>query len=123
MRPQRLSTWFSGSRLGRQLFALFVVAALVPLALSDWLSSTAVNQVARQLNMQSQQRMTRQVSRQVFDRLLTAKNLLLALPSSAPQADAQLPGLGRAFDALLLQTPQGKPEWASANAANLWRNW
>jgi diguanylate cyclase (GGDEF)-like protein len=123
MRSPRLSTWFSGSRLGRQLFALFVVAALVPLALSDWLSSTAVNQVARQLDMQSQQRMTRQVSRQVFDRLLTAKTLLLALPSSAPQADAQLPGLGRAFDALLLQTPQGKPEWASANAANLWRNW
>ncbi|MGC9186049.1 MAG: hypothetical protein ACP5GC_11460, partial [Thiomonas sp.] len=93
MKPPRLSTQMFGSRLARQLFALFVVAALVPLAMSDWLSSTAVNAVARQLYMQSQQRMTRQVSRQVFDRLLTAKALLRSLPLAAPQPDALPPGM------------------------------
>jgi diguanylate cyclase (GGDEF)-like protein len=123
MRSPRLSTRFFGSRLARQLFALFVVAALLPLAVSDWLSSSAVNTVARQLNVQNQERMTRQVSRQVLDRLLTAKTLLRALPLSAPASDMVPPGLGRIFTALLLQTPQGKPDWASTNAETLWRNW
>ncbi|MGC8807477.1 MAG: putative bifunctional diguanylate cyclase/phosphodiesterase [Thiomonas sp.] len=123
MKPPRLSTQMFGSRLARQLFALFVVAALVPLAMSDWLSSTAVNAVARQLYMQSQQRMTRQVSRQVFDRLLTAKALLRSLPLAAPQPDALPPGMGRVFLALLQLSAQGKPEWASPNAATLWADW
>ena len=41
---------FLGGRLARRLFALFMVAALVPLALSDWLSSTAVTAIANDLN-------------------------------------------------------------------------
>ena len=123
MRSPRLSTQIFGSRLARQLFVLFVVVALVPLAVSDWLSSTAVNAVARQLYVQSQQRMTRQVSRQVFDRLLTAKALLRSLPLAAPQPDAPPPDMGRVFIALLMQSAQGQPEWASANAAPLWADW
>lgn len=83
-----------GSQLARQLFAVFVLAALLPLAASDWLSSTAVNNMARQLYRQNQERTTRQVSRQVFDRLLTAKDLLRALPAAPPRPGASPPGLG-----------------------------
>ncbi|MGA8009169.1 MAG: EAL domain-containing protein [Thiomonas sp.] len=123
MRAPRFSTQLFGSRLARQLFALFVLAALLPLAVSDWLSSTAVNQVAHQLNVHSQERATRQVSRQVLDRLFTAKTLLHALPLTVPQHGASPPGSGRVFAALLLRTEDGKPAWASANAANLWADW
>ena len=105
------------------MFALFVLAALVPLALSDWLSSTAVNTVARQLHLQSQEQQTRQVSRQVLERLLTARSLLRALPFAPPAPGGRPPGLGRTFRALLLLTPQGQTEWASPGAAELLQVW
>ena len=73
---------FLGSRLARRLFALFVVAALVPLALSDWLSTSAVTQIAESLSLRSRAQTTRQTSRQVFDRLMAGKTLLAAMAAS-----------------------------------------
>ncbi|MEW6560238.1 MAG: EAL domain-containing protein [Pseudomonadota bacterium] len=112
-----------GSRLARRVFALFVLAALVPLAVSDWLSSTAVNTVARQLHVQRQEQLTRQVSRQVLERLLTAKSLLRALPLAPPASGVRPPGLGRVFEGLILLSPEGRPLWAGPNAADLQQAW
>ena len=123
MRIPRLSTQMFGSQLARQLFAVFVLAALLPLAASDWLSSTAVNDMARQLYRQNQERTTRQVSRQVFDRLLTAKELLRALPAAPPRPGAPPPGLGRIFSALSLMAGQGQPVWTSSTGATLAQRW
>ncbi len=71
-----------------------MLAALLPLALSDWLSQTAVSQLAEGLDLQHRVATTRQVSRQVLDRLLAGQSLLSALPDTPPGgADARLPGL------------------------------
>ncbi len=122
--PSSAGDWrFLGSRLAHRLFALFVLAALVPLGLSDWLSSTAVNQLAETLNLQSRARVTRQVSRQVFDRLLTAKTLLRALPPSAPPPGARLPGVGQVFHHLTLMDADGRVVWSTAAASDLARTW
>ena len=123
MRAPRVSPRVFGSHLAWQLFAVFVLAALLPLAASDWLSSTAVHDVARQLYLQHQERATRQISRQVFDRLLTAKDLLRSLPLSPPPTDAPPPGLGRVFSALALLDEKGMSLWSSANGTALERHW
>ena len=81
----------SSGRLARRLVLLFVGAALVPVLLSDWLSIDVMTQVAERFDRESRQQTTRQVSRQVLDRLLAAKEVLTAAVVAGP-AHAATPG-------------------------------
>ena len=106
----------AGGRLARRLFALFVLAALLPVALSDWVSTRAVSDVAEALHQRSQDRSTRMVSRAVYDRLVTAHDLLLAMPASEslPQT---VPGLGTVFRRISLHAADGSTRWTLAAPA------
>ncbi len=68
----------SPARLAHRLVLLFLGAALVPVLLSDWLSIDVMTQVAERFDRESRQQTTRQVSRQVLDRLLAAKAVMAA---------------------------------------------
>jgi hypothetical protein len=88
--------------LARRLFLLFLLATLVPIALSDWLSSAAVTHIAETSGLDHRAKTTRQVSRQVLDRLLAGKTLLTATQSLEPRrpgADpiGAPPRLGKVF--------------------------
>mgnify|MGYP003515795276 CR=1 FL=1 len=58
------------SRLAQRLFLLFLLVAVLPLALTDWIASLATTQVAEDLSLGARSQTTRQASRQVLDRLL-----------------------------------------------------
>ena len=105
----------AGGRLARRLFVLFVGVALLPLAVSDWLSHIAATQVASDLQRQRQGQTTRQVSRQVFDRLLAARLLIEswpAVPAQAPSAGV-MPGLGAVFVRAAQVDAAGHLAWTS----------
>ena len=90
----------AGGRLARRLLLLFVVAALLPLLLSDWLALSAIHRIAGDLQHKAQVARTREISRQVLDRLLSARELMAALPSSqgmTPDQTQRLPGVGTHF--------------------------
>jgi diguanylate cyclase (GGDEF)-like protein len=89
------------------LFALFLSVALLPLLLSDWVASSAVSRVVADLHASSRAQTTRQVSRQVFDRLQAGKTLLVA--SAATPAIEALPGLGRVFKVAYRFDDAGQP--------------
>jgi diguanylate cyclase (GGDEF)-like protein len=106
-----------GGRLARRLFLLFVAAALLPLLLSDWLALSAVHRIASDLQQQAHVARTRELSRQVLDRLFAARELLAALPPPADTAAAAadhppLPGQGTHFLRL-----EAVPELAARDAA------
>ncbi len=111
------------SRLGRRLFALFVASALLPLAVSDWLTLHTVGQSLREQATQAQARLTHDLSRAVFDRLLTARSLLLSLPAAGAPTAAQQAELGHAFAALADLDDQGRIVWHDAAGANLGSDW
>lgn len=106
-------------RLARRLFALFVLVALLPLSLSDWLSHTAVTQVAEDLHQRRHTQTTRQVSRQVYDRLLAAQLLLGTWPDTPPQAGGPgtLAGLGTVFSQAARIGEDGQTQWHSPTGA------
>ena len=79
---------FLGSRVAQRVFWLFVLCALLPLAFSDWLATSAVAELARSLEQRSQVQATRQTALKVFDRLITAKTALLAIGDRTPGTDA-----------------------------------
>ena len=81
----------SSGRLARRLVLLFLGAALVPVLLSDWLSIDVMTQVAERFDRESRQQTTRQVSRQVLDRLFAAKEVLTAAVVAGP-TQAAIPG-------------------------------
>jgi diguanylate cyclase len=119
---------FLGGRLARRLFALFMVAALVPLALSDWLSSTAVTAIANDLNLQSRAETTRQTSRHVLDRLLAGKAVLATTLASAPAPDADsarvpAPRLDRMFSGLAAVPAGGSTAIPTDPSMELVRTW
>lgn len=64
------------ARLAWRLFLLFVLVALLPLALTDWLASIATTEVATRLTVEHRRATTRHTSRQVLDRMLSGKALL-----------------------------------------------
>lgn len=78
----------SRTRLARRLVLLFLGAALVPVLLSDWLSVDVMTQVAERFDRESRQQTTRQVSRQVLDRLLAAKDVMTAAVRARPTTAA-----------------------------------
>ncbi len=81
--------------LARRLFVLFVLVALIPLALTDWIASLATADVADRLTQEHHRDDTRQTSRQVLDRLLAGK-ALLAAHAESDSIDQPI-GLGRLF--------------------------
>jgi len=70
------------------MFWLFILCTLVPLALSDGVATSAVDELARALQSRSQKAATRQTALQVFDRLSAAKAALLTL-ASVPAGTAE----------------------------------
>ncbi|MEP6502632.1 MAG: EAL domain-containing protein [Betaproteobacteria bacterium] len=71
-----------GSRLAWRLLAVFIAAALLPLALSDWLATAAIGDLSLKLYHGHRLEATRDVSRQVFDRLIMAKTLMRGVAQS-----------------------------------------
>ena len=76
------------ARLAWRLFLLFVLVALLPLALTDWLASIATSEVATRLSVEHRRATTRHTSRQVLDRMLSGKALLAA---QGENTNTQLP--------------------------------
>ena len=116
------------SRLAQRLFLLFVLVAVLPLALTDWIASLATTQVAEDLNLGARAQATRQASRQVLDRLLNAKSLLRLAPDVLPgeafgAALAEPPGLGQVFNQITLLGPGGASHWPASDAASLAGAW
>ena len=108
------------TKLARRLLLLFLGAALVPVLLSDWLSIDVMTQVAERFDRESRQQTTRQVSRQVLDRLLAAKDVMTAAVQARP-ALAAGPGeifLATAFPADA-DAPVG-PDFDADDIASLW---
>lgn len=87
------------ARLARRIVVLFVLVSLVPLALSDWVASSAISQIGQRLHREEGNRTTRQVSRQVLDRLIAADALMQTLPAAQdhPADLTALSGPDRAF--------------------------
>jgi diguanylate cyclase len=119
---------FLGQRLARRLFLLFVLAAIVPLAVTDWLASLVATQAAERVSLNGRAQITRQTSRQVLDRLLSAKSLLASVPDRpAPPtgrnpADAP-PGLGRVFNQISELHHGVETTWPAQMPANLLTAW
>jgi len=67
------------ARLGTRLLGLFIAAALLPVIASDWLSVSSTQRVARGLGEEHRSRQVRQASRQVLDRLLSGKTVLVSM--------------------------------------------
>jgi diguanylate cyclase (GGDEF)-like protein len=84
------------SRLARRLFGLFLLASLVPLSISAWVSTSAISQVAEDLNQAERQDATRRASKMVLDRLLSAASVLESITSAA--AATELAAVGRGQD-------------------------
>jgi diguanylate cyclase (GGDEF)-like protein len=118
----------SGSQLFRRLFSLFVVAALIPLGVSAWLSTAAIDDVADSLNLRDRTQSTKQMGRQVFDRLKAGRAVLVTAiesPGARSQIGADLPsGLGGVFvrfvPAAAAGVPAGELEtaWRQARPPN-----
>ena len=112
--PRAAPVWrgLPGGRMARRLFALFVAAALLPLLLSDWLALSAVTRIADDLQQKAHADRTREISRQVLDRLLAARDVMTVLPDPIdavmPPSNALLPGLGRSFSSLEGFDAQGR---------------
>lgn len=108
----------SPGRLARRLVLLFLGAALLPVMLSDWLSIDVMTQVAERFDHESRQQTTRQVSRQVLDRLLAAKDVMTAIAGAGPT-----PASGPRSIFLATAFPAGgggRPAGAD-DLASLWR--
>jgi len=108
-------------RLARRLFLLFVVVALVPLALTDWVASLATREVAMRLTEEHRVQATRHTSRQVFDRLLAGKSLLLAQAEARSQEAP--PGLGRVFSHVVHVQADEVTSWPAHRGEDLLRAW
>jgi diguanylate cyclase (GGDEF)-like protein len=87
----------AGGSFAHRLFLLFVAAAMLPLAVSDGLSGITVGRLTADSYAQDRKLLTDQVSREVFDRLMTGKTLLSAISAYGPDSLAR-PGAGRGTD-------------------------
>ena len=90
-----------GRRLEWRLLAVFLAAALVPLAISDWIATSVVGGVAQRLSHDRDSVATRAATRQVFDRLKLSSTLLRAVdeaqPAARPRLMASAVGAGATF--------------------------
>lgn len=109
----------SSGRLARRLVLLFLGAALVPVLLSDWLSIDVMTQVAERFDRESRQQTTRQVSRQVLDRLLAAKEVLTAAVGARTTQAAIPSGIFR--ETVFPGSGEAAGRAADDDIASLWR--
>ena len=119
---------FLGSRVARRVFGAFVLAALLPLAVSDWLATSDVTALVREQHSDNQARELRQTSLQVYERLLAAKTLLATLPDmldpGATGADRVVPANAeRMFKQLVYLDAAGKLAWPLAARHDLLDAW
>jgi len=77
-------------RLEWRLLAVFLAAALIPLAASDWIATSVLDGIVQSLAHDRDNLATRTVARQVFDRLLLSRTLLLAVDEAFATARARL---------------------------------
>jgi diguanylate cyclase (GGDEF)-like protein len=79
-----------GRRLEWRLLAVFLAAALIPLALSDWIATSVIAGIGQRLTHDRDSLATRAASRQVFDRLRLSSTLLRAVDEAQPLARSRL---------------------------------
>jgi diguanylate cyclase (GGDEF)-like protein len=79
-----------GSRLEWRLLAVFLAAALLPMAVSDWIATSVIDSVGQQLAHDRDNAATRAASRQVFDRLLLTGTLLNAIDQAEASTRSRL---------------------------------
>ena len=77
-------------RLEWRLLAVFLAAALIPLAASDWIATSVLDGIVQRLSHDRDNLAARTVARQVLDRLLVSRTLLLGLDEAPATARAQL---------------------------------
>ncbi len=75
-----------GRRLEWRLLAVFLAAALVPLAISDWIATSVIGGIGQRLSHDRNSLATRAATRQVLDRLMLSKTLLRAVDQAPPSA-------------------------------------
>ncbi len=102
-RLSRISHAF-GSRLEWRLLAIFLAAALLPLAASDWISTSVIGGIGQQLTHDRDSLATRAAARQVFERLIVSRAWLRAIDESGLPARTSLMvdavGAGSPFSAV-----------------------
>ena len=93
-----------GRRLEWRLLAVFLAAALLPLALSDWIATSVIGGIGQRLSHDRASLAARAATRQVFDRLTLSSTLLRAMdeaqPSAKPRLMASAVGAGATFSSL-----------------------
>ena len=77
-------------RLEWRLLAVFLAAALVPLATSDWIATSVLAGIVQRVAHDRDNLAARTVARQVFDRLLVSRTLLVAVDEAPATARARL---------------------------------
>ena len=91
-------------RLEWRLLAVFLAAALVPLAMSDWIAISVIGGIGQRLSHDRQSQAARAATRQVFDRLMLSRTLLVAMDEAQPSMRARLAtrsvGAGLPFSSL-----------------------
>jgi diguanylate cyclase (GGDEF)-like protein len=100
-------------RLAWRLCLLFVVGALLPVALSDWLVISVMDGLAQQMDAQRRAAAVRATSRQVLDRIKVAEVFLQSIADAG--RDAQV-SAAPAFDGLWC--PQQGPGPTPGNRAD-----
>ncbi|HEY8973342.1 MAG TPA: EAL domain-containing protein [Burkholderiaceae bacterium] len=97
--PLRRARALLDRHLEWRLLAVFLAAALIPLAASDWIATSVLDGIVQRIGHDRDNLAARTVARQVFDRLLLSRTLLLAVDEA--------PGTARARLAASAAGPQG----------------
>ena len=79
-----------GSRLEWRLLAVFLAAALLPLAASDWIATSVISGIGQRLTHDRDSVATRAAARQVFERLMVSREWLRAVDESGSPARGRL---------------------------------
>jgi len=88
--PLRRARALLDRRLEWRLLAVFLAAALVPLATSDWIATSVLDGIGQRMAHDRDNLAARTVARQVFDRLLVSRTVLLAVDQAPGTARARL---------------------------------
>ena len=78
------------SRLEWRLVAVFLAAALIPLATSDWIATNVIGGIVQRIALDRDNFATRTASRQILDRLMLSRTLLTSIEAAHGEARAGL---------------------------------
>jgi diguanylate cyclase (GGDEF)-like protein len=120
MRPSPLSWSWLRRRLAWRLCLLFVVGALVPVALSDWLVISVMDGLAQQMDADRRVAAVRATSRQVLDRIKVAEVFLQSIANAGRDAPVSA---APAFDGLWCPHPGPGPTPGNRADAALHEAW